>query len=379
MKNEFNDEMKICFIGSAKSIHMQRWSKWFADRGHEIHLITSSPGEIEGVRVHLIGNGKENSPFNFIRKIIQTKKLVRKIKPDILHAHYAFGPGTFGAFSGFHPFIISTLGSDILIDSKSRVKRWFLKYAIKKVDSIAVINKSMKDRLIKLGCNRRKMVPLRISTVDTDKFQPSKRTESIRESVGAKDGFLVLSARWFKPIYHVDVFIRAIPYILEKLSNVKFIIIGSGHLENKLKDLSKELKIEKNISFVGKICHEDMPKYLASVDLYVDTFVSVSSMWDESSIDETSGVGTTTVEAMSCGVPILLAFKNEMRKYPYKTYYPLDSQDLANKIVDLLKNEELRKQLKKQAREFAIRTVDMTVHMKKWEKLYEKLISPGII
>jgi len=367
--------MKICFVGSAKSIHMQRFAKWFVDRGYEVHLITSSPTKIDGVKIHLIGNGKEGNPFNFISKIVQTRKLVKKIKPDILHAHYAFGPGVFGAFSGFHPFILTTLGSDILVDPSLKLKKIAVKHALKKADAVSCINNNIKPKLIELKCSENKIVPLRIAMVDTNKFHPSKKSKTLRKHIGCENDFLVINARPSIPIYHLDVFIQSVPLVLKKMPNVKFIVPlrpSFGPTNYKIKELIKRLNIENNVICIETVPHSKMPDYLASADLYVDSIVSTNAMMDESFTDENSGIGTTTLEAMSCGTPVLIANKNKIDKYPYRTYYPLDSQDLADKIVDLLKNEELRKHLKKFGREFAIRTADMTVHMKKWEKLYQK-------
>jgi len=372
--------MKICYLADVRSIHTRRWVEYFAQE-HEIDLITLDYAKDESiipeevykkmnVRVHKVSKKMPHlllAPFKI-------RRLIKKIKPDLVHAHYVTQYGFCGAFSGFHPVVISPWGSDIAIDpEKSLFHRFAITYTLKKADVVSAVNKSIKRRLIELKCNENKIVPLRIASVDTKKFHPSKRLESLRKTIGAENDFLVLSARWFKPIYRVDVFIKAIPYVLEKLSNVKFIIIGSGYLEDKLKDLSKELKVEKNISFVGEVCHEDMTKCLASVDLYVDTFVSVTAMWDESSIDETAGIGTTTLEAMSCSVPVLLANKNKRDRYPYRTYYPLDSKDLAKKIIELLLNENLRKELKEEAREFAIHTAGQEIVMEKWKNFYVNL------
>jgi len=41
------------------------------------------------------------------------RKLLRKIKPNLLHAHYASGYGTLGRFCGFHPYVLSVWGSDV--------------------------------------------------------------------------------------------------------------------------------------------------------------------------------------------------------------------------------------------------------------------------
>ena len=360
--------MKICYIAT-KSIHTRRWVEYFAEKGHDVHLITPEYDDIKGVKVHEVN--PKVSKLSPLFKAIIIRNLVRKIKPDILHAHQVVPFGLYGALSRFHPFVVSPWGSDIAVfPEKSGIHRSLVKYVLKKADVISAVNRIIKSRLMELKCSKDKIVPLQVASVDTDKFHPSKKSKSLIKAIDAENDFLVVSARWFKPIYHVDVFIRAIPYVLERLSNAKFIIIGGGYLEDKLKDLSKQLKIEKNILFVGKVCHEDMTKYLASADLYVDTFVSVSAMWDESSIDETCGIGTTSLEAMSCGVPVLIANKNRIDKYPYRTYRPLDHADLAEQIVKLLKNKELRKQMKKDARDFAIRNGDTTTAMKKWEKFY---------
>jgi glycosyltransferase involved in cell wall biosynthesis len=351
---------------------MQRWAKWFADKGHEVHLITDTLAKIDNVKIHpVIKRGKM---LNFLIRAWQTRRLVKKIKPDILHAHYVFGYGVFGAFTNYHPFVVSAWGSDVAVDpDKSFFHKLVITYTLKKADVVSAVNKSIKRRLRELNCNEDKILPLRIASVDTNKFHPSKRSESLMKSIGAANDFLVLSARWFKPIYHVDVFIKAIPYVLEKINNVKFVIIGSGSLEDKLKDLSKELKVEKNVLFVGEVCHDDMTEYFASADLYADTFVSVSAMEDESSIDENSGIGTATLEAMSCGVPVLLANKNNRDKYPYRTYYPLDELDLAKKIIEILRHKNSWKEIEKEARKFAIHTADQKIVMEKWEIFYFNL------
>jgi glycosyltransferase involved in cell wall biosynthesis len=118
-----------------------------------------------------------------------------------------------------------------------------------------------------------------------------------------------------------------------------------------------------------------MPEYLASVDLYVDTFVNVAN---NKVIDKGNGIGVTTVEAMACATPQILPDRIEVKSgelYQGLTYRPLDYQDLADKIVELLQNENLRKQIGNKSRNAAINIVDENVVMKNWEKLYNSLSS----
>ena len=93
--------MKICYISNS-DIHTEKLTSWFSQKDNDVHLITSDFKNIDGITNHHIHHDNDQ-PINFIRNIIKTRKLVKKIKPDILHAHYAFGYGTFGAFANFHP------------------------------------------------------------------------------------------------------------------------------------------------------------------------------------------------------------------------------------------------------------------------------------
>jgi len=376
------NKMKICYIGNANSIHTQRFAKWFADEGHEVHLIcptlykNNNDGVyFKNVQLHQLKLISIRLPSNLLFYTFQVKKIIKNINPDVLHAHYITYDGLIGALTGFHPFIITPWGRDILIaPDKNLISKFFIKYALKKADAVSSINDNIKPKLIELKCSENKIVPLRIATVDTKEFHPNKKSKTIRKHIGCENGFLVINTRSSHPIYHLDVFIKAVPLVLNEMQNVKFIVFlwPSESANYKITELIEKLNVEKNVICIKAVAHSKMPGYLASSDLYVDSMVSPNAMMDASFTNENTGIGTTTLEAMSCGTPVLIANKNNIEKYSYRTYYPLDSQDLAKKIVYLLKNEDLRKQLKAQAREFAC-TADMNMHMKKWETLYSDL------
>ena len=43
--------MKICFLGNANSVHLEKWCKWFSEYGHEVSVISLVKGSIEGAEV----------------------------------------------------------------------------------------------------------------------------------------------------------------------------------------------------------------------------------------------------------------------------------------------------------------------------------------
>ena len=94
--------MKVCFISEAQSIHTQRWTKGLVQAGCEIHLISSSNVRISGVELHHLPIYSAN-PFAQIRNIIRIRRLIHRLKPDVIHL--------FGLFS------VNSLGSMWLIKS----------------------------------------------------------------------------------------------------------------------------------------------------------------------------------------------------------------------------------------------------------------------
>ena len=81
--------MKFCYISDADSIHTQRWVKWVANEGHEVHLISDKPAEIENVKIHLVK--ERGSRMNFLIRAKEVKRLVKELKPDIVQVQLALG------------------------------------------------------------------------------------------------------------------------------------------------------------------------------------------------------------------------------------------------------------------------------------------------
>jgi hypothetical protein len=67
---------------------------------------------------------------------------------DILHAHYIFGYGVFGAMSSFHPFVVSPWGSDIAtFPEKSVLHKLLIKYVLHKADLIQCTDEAIVERV----------------------------------------------------------------------------------------------------------------------------------------------------------------------------------------------------------------------------------------
>jgi glycosyltransferase involved in cell wall biosynthesis len=368
------NKMKLCFIAAASAVHTHRWTRYFASSGHEVHLISPLPlekGDIGGAELYVLHQlriklGVVFTVINLALGAIQVRKLVKKINPDLVHARYVTDCGMWAALSGFHPCILRPMGSDIFIDTKRNpIVKAFIRYALRKADLVICNSGALKKGVMELGVNERKIAIIN-DGVDTQKFSPQQRDEGLRQSLGISAAPTVVSIRSLSPVYNVETLIRAVPLILKEIPEARFIIGGEGNQKEYLLGLASSLGISGTISFTGWIPHDELPKYLASADVYVSTSLS-------------DGNSISLQEAMASELAPVVTEIPGNREFliPGENSYfvpPGDHEKLAERIVYLLKNKTTRDRFGKAGRQTVMERAEYQKGMDKLEKIYQDLL-----
>lgn len=373
MKSRGSESVRICYLANAASIHTHRWVSYFAERGHEIHVISFENARIEGATVHVLKLPilVKNATFPLkMASIHRIKALIKRITPDILHAHYVTNYGLFGALCNFNPFVLTTWGSDILTIPGERflstIRKYIAKYVLRKTDLITCDAEHMKETLKRFG-----VAPEKISLVyfgiDTKKFSPRKKREDLKVKVGIYGSPAVISLRNLEPLYDVESLIKSVPLVLKEIPESKFVIVGRGSEEKRLRDLAKSLGVSDSVKFTGFIPNDEIPQYLTTMDVYVSTSLS------------DAGIAASTAEAMACGLPVIVTDVADNKKWvedgvngfvvPIK-----DPKYLAEKIIYLLLNENLRKKFGKINRKIIEERNNYYKEMGKMEDIYKELV-----
>ncbi len=293
--------------------------------------------------------------------------MIKKIRPDILHAHYAGTYGLVGALSGFHPYVVTAWGSDVLLTRKSFIKRPLVKYVLTKADLITCDAEHMVNTVLNWGINKEKIRIIYFG-VEPDRFKPGEKDRGLVAELGLGNSFTVISLRNLESIYDVETLVRAIPLVLREIPEVKFLIAGKGTQEQFLKKLAESLSIMNVTRFVGFIPNEELPKYLRTADIYVSTSLS------------DAGISASTAEAMACGLPVIITDSGENRIWVENGkngfLAPIRNPEiLAEKIVYLLRNEEIRKKIGENPRKTIEERNNYYKEMEKMGKLYEKVLT----
>jgi len=365
--------VRICYLANAASVHTHKWARYFVEKKHEVHVISFENAQIEGATVHVLSLPVivKNATFPLkMASIHRIKALIKRIQPDILHAHYITNYGLFGALCNFKPFVLTAWGSDILFISKERllsmIKKYIATYVLKKGDLITCDADHMKEALKKSGVPTER-ISLIYFGIDTRKFTPQEKNDELKTKLGTHGSLTVISMRNLEPIYDVETLVKAAPSVLKEIPEAKFLIAGKGSEENRLRELAKSLNVLDNVKFIGFIKNDELPQYLNTMDVYISTSLS------------DAGIAASTAEAMACGLPVIVTDVADNRKWvddgtngfvvPVK-----DPKHLAEKIIYLLQNEDIRNKFGRANRKIIEERNNYYKEMEKMEDIYNELI-----
>lgn len=350
--------MRICFLGDAGSIHLQRWVHYFVSAGYQVEVISFRPGGIEGAKVHLLAQGRSGR-VAYMKALRKIHRLIREIQPDILHAHYATSFGLLALISGFKPLVVSAWGSDVLVaPQESAFLRVIVKQVLKHADALTSDSTYMSGRMLELLEGRERILKTVTMGVSKAWF------EQIPDTV--KKPLQILSLRGHQEIYNIDIIIRAMAEVLQRIPKAELVIAGEGPETQPLKALAKSLKLEKNIQFVGQLPHAKVQSYLN------ESAVSVS-------VPSSDATAVSLLETMACGsFPVVSELPANREWIDQKVNGLLvpakEVHALAEALVQALENSELRNQAQGINRQRVKNKAIWEENMHEMEELYQDLI-----
>jgi len=290
------------------------------------------------------------------------KLWLRSIKPQAVLGCLATKYGFYVALSGFYPIILVVWGSDILIGpERFLLARFMVKFALRRANAVIVDSEVQKDAAKRLGCNPEKI--LKFAWFDPSDIEVRCSKHEIRKELGWENNLIVVCSRSHEPIYGLTYLLEAIPHVVKRIPRCRFLMLGSGSLSGKLERRVHELEIEQFVRFMGQVPHDNVVTYLNAGDVYVSPSLS-------------DGTSACLLEAMVSKLPVVVTDipgNREWVRDGWSGYLvPVkDAKSLEEKIVLLLKDQDLRQRLSINA----LKTVKMKTEGGKTFELLNNLIS----
>ncbi len=277
--------------------------------------------------------------ISMLRLIPSLRKVIRKFKPDIVHAHYATSYGFLGLFAGFHPFWISVWGADVYdFPEEGFLQKRILIANLKNADRIFSTSKSMAVQTKKFTRKDVECVPFGINT---SVFKPVE----VKKIVDGNP-LVIGMVKTMQEKYGVEYLIRAFKMVQEKMpgTQMKLLLVGGGPQREYLEQLTVDLGLKQDVLFTGEIPFSKVVEYHNQLDIAVYP----------STLDSES-FGVSILESGACGKPVVVSDVAGLKEVVVENKTGIivprkNAGAVADAILKLIGDEHLRKSLGENAR-----------------------------
>lgn len=267
---------------------------------------------------------------------------------SIMASYAGFAAVLFKIFHPRIPLVLTVQEGEHFGRREGKLKIFF-SLIFKSAYKVQAISNFLAEWAKKMGARR--SVSVIPNGVDISLFTKNyvwSELEDLKKSLGKNVGdvFLVTTSRLVEKNGVADV-IEALPYLA---SHIKFVVVGTGELEQSLRDQAAKLGVAARVKFVGFVPHESMAKYLKVSDVFIRPSL-------------TEGLGNSFIEAMGAGIPVIATPVGGIPDFleEGKTGYFCEVENpksIAETVKKVLGNEATRQHIIENAKKMVIEKYD---------------------
>jgi len=355
------------------SEHIHNLTNELRKRGHDVFILTSRirDGHIpfeDPPHVIRIGRGITVPVNKSFASITFSPLITRKIKKildeggyDIVHIHGTLAPTiplvtlyytqtmTFFTFHASHG---ESKGYELF--------KPILQKAFDRIDGLIAVSEEAKNTIARYFPGNYRIIP---NGVDVERFKPDG---NVIRGLKSRNTKVILFVGRFEPRKGVKYLIKAMRRVLKEIPDARLVLVGGGPLRKFYTQLVEE-EIKDKVHFAGIVPREKLPAYYRSADVFVSPAIEGESF------------GIVLLEAMASGLPVIASripgythvFKEGDEGFFFK---PKDHKDLAEKLIVLLKNDELRREMGRKGRERVVKLYSWAKVAGEVESYYNEVI-----
>ncbi|MFC2091923.1 glycosyltransferase family 4 protein [Elusimicrobiota bacterium] len=353
--------MKICFLmtrfpqkkGTSKAIYYEHLAYYLKNKGLQIGVVTPSDADADdfenrdGIRIFrfrywfkryqalayrsgIMPNLKENYllgfqlPFFLLFFLIKSLYVCRDY--DIIQAHTT--PVAFLALI-LKPFLRKPVIT-VVEGTDARTFPRFSQFVVNRSDAACApgVDKSV-ERMSNI-----RIIP---TPVNTEMFNPNCISDdALKKEFMLRDEFIVTFIGRLYEFKNPLLFVKTMPYIINRIQNIRFIIVGEGAQYMRVKSMVKRSGLEEYVILTGKF-RSDINAILKLSDVYVS--IENDNVW-----------ANTIAESMAMETPCIISDSENSSKFftHMKNCYIVkhnDPQSIADGIVSMLEDPGMRSQI----------------------------------
>ncbi|MBQ4137066.1 MAG: glycosyltransferase [Clostridia bacterium] len=291
--------------------------------------------------------------------------IIKRLKPDIVHTHSSLSAKLAAYLAGVRSRIYTRHCAFDLSPADTRFPKKQISGLVNNTLStaiVAVVDAAAKN-LTDTGVDPKKITVI-MNGVEGLASRNDEEKLSLRASLGIdKDDFVCTICARLEDVKGHDYFIRAAKLVCEKRDNIKFLIVGTGALENELKALAHSLGLDNKVIFTGFT--NDVAGYMNITDLNVNC--SWGTEASSLAIAEAMSLSKPTLASIFGGNPAMISEGVNGMLVPKR-----DENAIADAILKLEADRELVKKLGEGAGEIYRKRFTAQAMTRALEALYDR-------
>jgi len=297
---------------------------------------------------------------------LKLRKLIKEIKPDIVHTrNWGTVDGIIAAkLAGVKSIVHGEHGREAMnLAENEQKKNVFRKIVFRRINCVIAVSEELSQWLItRVGVPENKVVKI-INGVDIEKFKPPVSKEETKRKIGIDPHVKVIgTVGRLDPVKNYSMFLQALKRLAVEKERFKVIFVGDGPERGKLEHMIRENGLDQ-VLILGE--QQNVVPYLHAMDLFV-----LPSL--------TEGISNTILEAMACGVPVIATKVggNPEIVEPEKTGVLIESRDtnaLAEQLRDFCNNGTKWEKFGIAARNAAEGKFSLARMIEEYEGVYDRM------
>jgi len=373
--------MKIIYFSKSYTPHDYRFLSSLAKTEHEIFYLklelnprqTEDRPVPENVQQILWAGGRGEFRWRDLPRLtFDLRRIVREIKPDLVHAGPIQTCAFIAALSGFRPILTMSWGYDLVQEAdRNRWMSWVTRYTLKRSAFFTSDASVSRDKAVAFGMDPEKTVIFPWG-IDLKSFRPKpsanrqspianrkSSTANRKSPIVNRKSFTLFCSRTWESIYGVDILAKAFVNVALNNPNVDLILLGGGSQGAKIRQILMNGGVLERVHFGGQIGQADLPRWYHMADLYI-------------SPSHVDGSSVSLMEALASGLPCLVSDIPGNREWIEDgvngwLFRDGDPDDLTEKILYAIKNRRSFRKIGEAARKTAEQKAD-------WQKNFGKLL-----
>ncbi|MCB0879350.1 MAG: glycosyltransferase, partial [Thermoleophilia bacterium] len=219
--------MRIAYLAWHGSVHTRRWAGWFAERGHEVHVVTCGGADARDrdadgnplplrYQVHELGTPRFGKLGYFLR-MRAARRAIRRIDPEVLHAHWltSYGLLALACDRSALPLVVTAHGDDVLIAPRNPLLKRIVRRVLRAAKLVTVPGDPMREAVLDLlGDSPPPEAGIATFQYGVESARLAAAGRRARAAVEPGGPLRIVSARAMLDLYRIDALLDAVALLV---------------------------------------------------------------------------------------------------------------------------------------------------------------------